>query len=782
MPWREILLVLALEPRVLALVPGNAGLSPRRRQHVAQRRSAVAMTAALGEGGGRCFDADTAVLLAGFAFEAYNEPSENDARWERGADGCDVAFMSEAFACECYAGRLEVRLCEAKELALGQDLAQTILSGGGVDPYVVFALNEESENGPKEGAIALDRAVDRARSSTRWAKPLVDQWKDKGKEGTAEWDKEQECFYLYVKDPSQAQLALTVFDEEVAKEDLALGAASLKLTSVLKPGGSDKQRRWEGWVPLTWRPAETRENAVQIGAVAGAVVAGPMGAAAGGLIGSLMKKPVQGQVRLELTYTPMTPQRAPPAAAEAAPAALLAAPALEEAQTTEAARTAAAAAAAAAEAAAAAAADEGGAGGEEAAAAEFSPVLANRAAPKGASDGVDWSTLSRRVGTVGFNEGDAFELCCFVSHEATSTQAAIWRDCARRRVVLSFRGTSDVIDIVTDVNLLQRGLEQRDDGRESDDPRRVHSGFFAGAAAVNRRIKELLVSACEGTPGEWELLVTGHSLGGALATLTAPDLAAGVDTSRGFRQRQQSSWLSRVSSFLQQETPFAPAPLPALRDVRIYTFGAPRVGNSEFARYFEEVFDGREAFRVVNGEDIVARLPRHGNSAGAVLDYEHCGRTVLIDEEADAARDFGGWWIEGESADAVCPLRDPSPVTNPFSSQNLLGATSQTLSEAVAKAWGGIDGAAQAKSRAQLELAMGEAAAELEKATRAISSRVGEVRSNPLEALTVLGLDKDFVASELKMIDSLRKGTAITHHLEPSYFAAIRNALDAQGK
>ena len=24
------------------------------------------------------------VLLAGFAFEAYNEPSENDARWERG--------------------------------------------------------------------------------------------------------------------------------------------------------------------------------------------------------------------------------------------------------------------------------------------------------------------------------------------------------------------------------------------------------------------------------------------------------------------------------------------------------------------------------------------------------------------------------------------------------------------------------------------------------------------------------------------------------------------------
>jgi outer membrane lipoprotein SlyB len=35
-------------------------------------------------------------------------------------------------------------------------------------------------------------------------------------------------------------------------------------------------------VPLTWRPAETQDNTVQLGAVAGAVVAGPMGAAAGG--------------------------------------------------------------------------------------------------------------------------------------------------------------------------------------------------------------------------------------------------------------------------------------------------------------------------------------------------------------------------------------------------------------------------------------------------------------------------------------------------------------------
>ena len=110
-----------------------------------------------------------AVLAAGFAFEAYNEPDEQDARWERGADGCDVAFMSEEFAREVYAGRLEVRLCEAKELSVDQDLAQTLMTGGQRDPYVIFAMNEENEKGPKEGAIGLGRAVDRARSSTVWS-------------------------------------------------------------------------------------------------------------------------------------------------------------------------------------------------------------------------------------------------------------------------------------------------------------------------------------------------------------------------------------------------------------------------------------------------------------------------------------------------------------------------------------------------------------------------------------------------------------------------------------
>ena len=131
-------------------------------------------------------------------------------------------------------------------------------------------------------------------------------------EGAATWG-DGELFSLYVKEPKAAQLALTVFDEDLLKEDEALGAASVKLAEVLQFSGAESKRSWSGWVPLTWRPAETQDNTVMVGTVAGAFVAGPMGAAAGGFLGSLIKKPVTGQVRLELRYLPLsTSEPSPP--------------------------------------------------------------------------------------------------------------------------------------------------------------------------------------------------------------------------------------------------------------------------------------------------------------------------------------------------------------------------------------------------------------------------------------------------------------------------------------
>ena len=95
-----------------------------------------------------------------------------------------------------------MRLVEAKELTTDADLAQSLISGGARDPYVIFAMNEENEQGPKEGAIGLGRAVDQVRSSTVWSESIGamtkaaltfgDKLKEKEKDGTAaEWPQDE---------------------------------------------------------------------------------------------------------------------------------------------------------------------------------------------------------------------------------------------------------------------------------------------------------------------------------------------------------------------------------------------------------------------------------------------------------------------------------------------------------------------------------------------------------------------------------------------------------------
>jgi hypothetical protein len=44
-----------------------------------------------------------------------------------------------------------------------------------------------------------------------------------------------------------------------------------------------------------------------------------------------------------------------------------------------------------------------------------------------------------------------------------------------------------------------------------------------------------------------------------------------------------------------------------------------------------------------------------------------------------------------------------------------------------------------------------------------------------------VGLDGRFLAAELELVASLRRGDAITHHLEPSYFKVLANAAAASG-
>lgn len=86
----------------------------------------------------------------------------------------------------------------------------------------------------------------------------------------------------------------------------------------------------------------------------------------------------------------------------------------------------------------------------------------------------------------------------------------------------------------------------------------------------------------------YELLVTGHSLGGALATCFVMDVAEyGMDAGRE----------------LPQLTPLSP---PRPKALKMYNFGSPRVGNDIFCNKFNSIIANGaidEAYKIVNNQD-----------------------------------------------------------------------------------------------------------------------------------------------------------------------------------
>lgn len=148
----------------------------------------------------------------------------------------------------------------------------------------------------------------------------------------------------------------------------------------------------------------------------------------------------------------------------------------------------------------------------------------------------------------------------FIDDILTGAQARItlWRsdDC----VCVAFRGSSELDDWAHNACAFQRPLPAPHGLHV-----RAHAGFLRQYSAVHGRILEILkrVSARR-------LVLTGHSLGGALATIAA-------------------------------------ALLPREYSFDLVTFGCPRAGNGPFAKLVEDRCDS--VSRVVHDRDVVPVMP-----------------------------------------------------------------------------------------------------------------------------------------------------------------------------
>jgi triacylglycerol lipase len=146
------------------------------------------------------------------------------------------------------------------------------------------------------------------------------------------------------------------------------------------------------------------------------------------------------------------------------------------------------------------------------------------------------------------------------SFNLKETQAYIIGD--NETWILAFRGTepNKIKDWITDLDAKHVGGPGG----------KVHEGFLVALSYVWSDIWNTL----KDERGFRSLWVTGHSLGGALATLAVAKL------------RQERGH-----------------PVNGL-----YTFGQPRVGDEEFSSHFNQDF-GPYTYRFINNNDVVPRVP-----------------------------------------------------------------------------------------------------------------------------------------------------------------------------
>ncbi|KAL6879099.1 alpha/beta-hydrolase [Trichoderma novae-zelandiae] len=144
-------------------------------------------------------------------------------------------------------------------------------------------------------------------------------------------------------------------------------------------------------------------------------------------------------------------------------------------------------------------------------------------------------------------------------------------DAAHQQIILAVRGTKNIRNFVTDIAFAFEDCDFAPDCQ-------VHDGFSKAWDEIADAATAAVTQAVAANPS-FSIIATGHSLGGAVATLGATVLR-----NRG---------------------------LP----IDIYTYGSPRVGNEAYANFVTGQ-PGAE-FRVTHVDDPVPRLPP------IILEYRH---------------------------------------------------------------------------------------------------------------------------------------------------------------
>jgi hypothetical protein len=148
---------------------------------------------------------------------------------------------------------------------------------------------------------------------------------------------------------------------------------------------------------------------------------------------------------------------------------------------------------------------------------------------------------------------------------------------------LAFRGTEELNDVFADLNLQRTRLF------DDDSSILVHAGFLSYFNEIKDDIQaELKIQAKHFHTFQ----VTGHSLGGAMATIASAYLGKMINT---------------PSPDIQGEGPNFKIVDKTKKRIVCHTIGSPRVGNTNFVNWFHTHVD--ESMRIANDDDPITLFP-----------------------------------------------------------------------------------------------------------------------------------------------------------------------------
>ncbi|KAJ3024036.1 hypothetical protein HKX48_007967 [Thoreauomyces humboldtii] len=162
----------------------------------------------------------------------------------------------------------------------------------------------------------------------------------------------------------------------------------------------------------------------------------------------------------------------------------------------------------------------------------------------------------------------------------TNTVGYVAYNTANKEIIVAYRGTMSVRSAITDLQLIKADLAPSYTRISVAPGVEVHSGFLNAVKITQDRVAAAIAYIQSTVPGSkaYTITVTGHSLGGAIAMLSAIQLYDVLGQSAGSR-------------------------------IQVYTYGEPRVGNPAFAAWVYTLPFSSKIYRVTHLADIVPHLP-----------------------------------------------------------------------------------------------------------------------------------------------------------------------------